>query len=116
MTLVRNRAEPIGHELGKRLAKWCDDAEPKARLRMPELPPRCQSCAFREGPHVQNGSVTTTMDALKCIMEGIEFHCHQPDRKGHLCSGWSMFMLAEDKLKFRDMPWPFSDEIPASDS
>lgn len=110
MTLVRNCATPEGHELGKLLAKWCDASEPKARLRMPWLQPRCQSCAFRDGQHVQNGSVTTTMDALKCVMEGREFHCHQPDRTGQICSGWAMFMLSKDTPDFRDMPWPFSDD------
>lgn len=110
MALVRNRATPEGHQLGKILAKWCDDAEPKARLRMPDLPPRCQSCAFRDGPHVANGSVATTMDALKCVMEGNEFLCHQPDRKDEFCSGWAMFMLAKDEPAFVNVPWPFSDD------
>lgn len=92
------------------LARFCDEAEPKARLRMPELPPRCQSCAFREGPHVASGSPETQMDALKCLIEGVEFHCHQPDREEHLCSGWAMMMLTKDELDFGTVPWPFSDE------
>ena len=37
--------------------------------------------------NVANGSPETQMDALKCLMEGVEFYCHQPDRAGHLCSG-----------------------------
>jgi len=115
MAFVRNRATPEGHELGEILAKWCDDAEPNARLKMPELPPRCNSCAFRDGAHVANGSPTTMMDALKCLMEGVEFHCHQPDRQGHLCSGWAMFMLAKDTPDFAEVTWPFSDE-PSSDA
>lgn len=42
---IRNYTTPEGHELGGTLAKWCDDAEPQARLKFPELPPRCNSCA-----------------------------------------------------------------------
>lgn len=107
---IRNHATPEGRELGKMLTKWCDEAEPKARLRIPELPPRCQSCAFREGKHLANGSPYTQMDVLKCLTEGREFHCHQPDREGELCSGWTMMMLAEEKPNFREAPWPWSDE------
>lgn len=44
---VRNRRTPAGAEIGRKMAQWCDDAEPKARLLAPELPPRCASCAFR---------------------------------------------------------------------
>lgn len=94
MTTIRNITTPDGHLLGKKLAQFCDDAEPKARLRLPELPPRCNSCAFRAGPHLANGSPITQMDALKCLMEGVEFRCHQPAREGHICSGWAMMMLA----------------------
>jgi hypothetical protein len=101
----RNRPTPEGQELGEHLARLCDDAEPKARLRMPDLPPRCNSCAFRKGVHLANGSPETQMDALKCIMEGREFHCHEPAREGHLCSGWAMFMLAKDDADFIEAPW-----------
>lgn len=106
----RNRAEPMGRELGAHLARFADEAEPAARLKVPDLPPRCQSCAFRAGSHVQNGSVATTMDALKCWLEGVEFQCHQPDRKGEPCSGWAMLMLARGEAPHSNAPWPFSDE------
>jgi hypothetical protein len=106
MSPIRNCVSLEGRELGAKLAKWCDDAEPKARLRMPELPPRCASCAYREGSHLANGSPATQMDALKCAMEGIEFYCHDVHREGHLCSGWAMFMLALDKPEdLKQMPW-----------
>ena len=111
--MIRNRTSPEGHQLGKTLAKWCDDAEPKARLRMPELPPRCNSCAFREGKHLANGSPATQLDALKCVMEGREFHCHEPAREGHVCSGWSMFMLAKDSPDFVEAPWPMIGGVEA---
>ena len=103
---IRNYTTPEGHELGRHLARICDDAEPAARLRMPELPPRCQSCAFRAGNHLASGSPATQMDALKCVLEGHEFYCHQPDREGHLCSGWAMMMLAKDGPDFVEVPWP----------
>lgn len=113
MGKVRNRPTPEGRELGAMLAKFCDDAEPEARLKVPELPPRCQSCAFRNGPHVANGSPATQMDALKCVLEGVEFMCHQPDREGQCCSGWAMMVLAKGEPGFVNIEWPFSDEIAA---
>lgn len=104
---IRNTRSPEGATLWQIMAKWCDDAEPKARLRMPELPPRCNSCALRAGIHIANQSPATQMDVLKCIIEGVEFHCHEPAREGHLCSGWSMFMLAKDDAEFGAVPWDF---------
>lgn len=109
---VRNRATPEGRQLGERLAKWADDAEPAARLRLPDLPPRCNSCAFRAGAHTANGSPSTQMDALKCVMEGVQFNCHEPHREDSPCSGWAMLMLAKDGPDFVTAPWPFSDEAP----
>jgi len=110
--MIRNHRTPEGEALGEQIARLCDGAEPKARLRMPELQPRCASCAFRRGPHVANGSPATLMDALKCVMEGHEFQCHQPDRKGEPCSGWAMFLLARDESDASVVaPWPFSDEV-----
>lgn len=99
--------------MGAHMARFCDEAEPKARLRMPELPPRCNSCAFRQGEHTANGSPQTQMDALKCVIEGREFLCHEPAREGHLCSGWAMMMLAKDSADFAEVSWPFSDEVKA---
>ena len=107
---VRNRATPEGQALGREMARLCDTAEPDARLKMPELPPRCASCAFRQGPHTANGSPETLMDAVKCLMEGKEFQCHEPARKDQVCSGWAIFMLAKDEADFVQVPWGFSDD------
>ena len=104
---IRNFTSPEGHIVGKKLAAWCDDAEPAARLKVPDLPPRCSSCAFRAGNHLANGSPATQMDALKCVMEGIEFQCHDVHREGAICSGWAMMMLAKDQPDFAKVPWDF---------
>jgi hypothetical protein len=110
--LVRSRTTPEGCELGANLARLCDEAEPAARLIVPALPPRCQSCAFRAGRHLANGSPETQMDALKCVVEGIEFCCHQPDREGEPCSGWAMMMLARNPDdEFGKAPWPFTGGV-----
>lgn len=108
---VRNVATDEGRILGAKLAQFCDEAEPAARLKCPELPPRCSSCAFRRGNHIPNGSPSTQMDALKCVIEGVEFGCHQPDRAGEPCSGWAMMMLSKDAPDFNKVLWPFSDEV-----
>lgn len=106
--MIRNVRTDSGAAIGEVMARWCDEAEPKARLRMPELPPRCNSCAFRHDRHLANGSPATQMDALKCVMEGIEFECHEPGREGALCSGWAMFMLAANGPEdFQKVPWEF---------
>lgn len=110
MAARRNYRTPEGAELGRTLAKWCDDAEPKARLRMPELPPRCNSCACCAGSHLANASPFTQMDFLKCLMEGREFYCHEPARKDQLCSGWAMFMLAKNEPDFIEVACPFSTQ------
>ncbi len=104
----KNIASPDGTNMGKMIAKFCDDAEPAARLKMPELPPRCSSCAFRVGTHLPNNSPGTQMDALKCTMEGVPFYCHQKERKGCLCSGWSIMMLSTDEPNFVKADWEFT--------
>ena len=104
----RNLRTEAAAELGRGMARFCDDAEPAARLKLPELPPRCNSCAFRAGEHLANGSLYTQMDALKCVLEGVEFFCHEPARAGALCSGWAMMMLSKDSADFKGTPWNFS--------
>ncbi len=106
----RNHRTAEGAELGHHLARFCDAAEPKVRLRLPELPPRCNSCAFRAGRHLASGSPYTQMDALKCVIEGVEFFCHEPEREGALCSGWAMIMLAKSEPDFGEVSWDFSGE------
>lgn len=107
---VRNKATEEGRQLGAKMAQFCDESEPAARLKVPELPPRCNSCACRKGDHAANGSPETQMDFLKCIMEGVPFYCHEPAREGQLCSGWAMLMLAKEDDKFIRLPWDFSTD------
>ena len=107
---MRNKATADGRALGEQMARLCDEAEPKARLKVPEIQPRCASCAFRSGPHTANGSPTTQMDALKCLVEGVEFQCHEPHRKGMLCSGLAILILAQSaESPFGKVPWKFSN-------
>jgi hypothetical protein len=104
--MIRNYRSPEGEELGEHLARLCDQAEPEARLKVPELLPRCSSCALRAGRHIANGSPGTLLDVLKCVMERVPFYCHEPAREGELCSGWTMLMLTA-KGESVKVPWPF---------
>ena len=106
---IRNFKSAEGRELGIIMAGFVDSAEPLARLKFPELPPRCNSCAGRAGNHLASQSVATQMDFVKCIMEGKEFQCHEPARLGQTCSAWAMLVLAEGEVFFSAVPWNFSD-------
>jgi len=105
--MIKNYRTEDGYALGREMARLCDEAEPKARLRFPELLSRCNSCAFRAGRHLASGSPATQMDAAKCVLEGKEFYCHEPARDGVLCMGWAMLMLAKDQPDFVTAPWNF---------
>ncbi len=111
--MIRNRATPAGAALGRELARLVDEAEPRARLIEPAIPPRCASCVFRAGAHTANGSEATLGDALKCVLENVEFRCHEPDRAGQPCSGWAMLRLAHPSAP-GSVPWPFSNETQAA--
>ena len=79
---------------------------------------RCKSCAFRIGT-VPNGCIQTQLDALKCVVEGVPFCCHQEDRRGHPCHGWYAARVAvqrAEKAQGRALavtcPWEFSPPDP----
>lgn len=93
--LRRNVTTDEGRFRGAKFAGWCDDAEPKARLVAPDLPPRCDSCAARKGQHLANGSPDTQMLFIDCVMRGEPFYCHDHRRPDQICSGWAMFFLAD---------------------
>ena len=69
--MIRNFRTPTGAELGRELARLADNAEPAARLKVPQLPPRCASCALRAGRHLANQSPATQLDVVKCLLEKI---------------------------------------------
>jgi len=103
MAKIENKPTREGFELGFMLARFVDKA--------PQITERCFTCAFRQGTDA-NGSPTTTMDALKCVMEGVPFYCHEVadrDNPSRLCAGY-IALRAESPTKL-GMPWSFSDEL-----
>jgi hypothetical protein len=81
----------VRYEIGDVLARAADEGEARARLRAPEMPPRCTACAFLKGTPANN-TLETVVDALGCTIEGVPFMCHQhfddAGRPVDLCSGW----------------------------
>lgn len=101
--LIPNRPSAEGRILGEQLALLTDKAEPRVRAQFPNHKERCRSCAFTAGT-VPNACLPTVMDALKCVVDGTPFHCHQQfDDSGtptDLCAGWAMASDAcDDKLR-----------------
>lgn len=103
---VINDVTAEGLEHGYHLSRFADKEErdngPLANGRE-----RCITCAFRMGTY-PSGSPTTTMDALKCVMEGVTFNCHEDTRQ--VCAGYALLRRASPESK-TVMPWPFSDEM-----
>ena len=101
--LTPNRPSPEGRAIGEQLARLTDKAEPIVRAQFPNHTPRCKSCAFTAGTF-PNGCLPTVMDALKCVVDGTPFHCHQEfDDKGvptDLCAGWAIAtQVVDDRLR-----------------
>ncbi len=94
--MIPNRPTPEGRELGKHMARLCDQELAGKR------DGRCDTCAFRSGDHVANGSPETLMDALKCSLEGTPFWCHEHDRP---CAGWQA--MRTHKGEQLQAPWDF---------
>lgn len=96
-----NEATAEGRALGREMARLCD-------IELTGRPDnRCQTCAFRAGDHVANGSPETLMSALKCVMERTPFWCHESDKP---CAGWLTMRFSEDKVIAA--PW---DHVPGGD-
>lgn len=114
-TKNRNRVSAEGMQMGENVVRLFEPAI-AALAAQGEPDERCPSCAFRAGT-VPNGCVQTQMDALKCIVEGVPFLCHQHDRKGMPCHGWFAAQVALREAEKRkgvpfpttECPWPFSD-------
>jgi hypothetical protein len=112
-TKDHSRVTPEGKALGFNLVRI---TEPTIAALVNEGEPdeRCKSCAFRLGT-VPNGCIQTQGDALKCVVEGVPFMCHQHDRKGWTCHGWYAARVAiqrADKARGTTLavtcPWEFS--------
>jgi hypothetical protein len=105
MGLIRNKPEAAGYSLGEHLDRFFahqitpDSAEDR----------RCATCAFRKGTYA-NGCVPTVMDALKCTMEKVPFHCHERGREGCLCFGYETLTKDSDRVVLTRPDWKFSDE------
>lgn len=105
-TKVINEATAEGFELGYHLARFVDAEEAKGKLAHGRE--RCHNCAFRQGSY-PNGSPQTTMDALKCAIQGDVFLCHEDMQP---CAGWALLRRGtEDKDRKVELLWPFSDEV-----
>jgi len=115
MARVPNRPTLEGMALGKELARLTDATEVETLQRFPKHMRRCQSCAFRAGT-IPNGCPETVMDALKCVLEGMPFYCHQEMIDGapaNLCAGWAMMQHSQHRNPLRQaikVPWKFSTE------
>lgn len=94
MTVRENAVTAEGRELGAQLARLCD-SEAKRTGR----DGRCDTCAFRAGDHLANGSPETLMTAFKCAAERTPFWCHEHDRP---CAGWLLMRFNAPV----EMPWP----------
>jgi hypothetical protein len=105
MGKVINDVTSEGLEMGYHLSRWAEAEEQKGPL--PGNRERCNTCAFRCGTYA-SGSPTTTMDALKCVMEGVPFLCHD-DHK--LCAGYALLRRSGEKARKTEVNWPFSDEV-----
>lgn len=113
------RVTPEGRALGEQMARLTDKAIATLAAEG-EADDRCKSCAFRAGT-VPNGCPQTQMDALKCVVEGVPFLCHQADRKESACHGWYAARIALKRAEkhrgtpppFASCPWEFSppDEV-----
>jgi hypothetical protein len=100
---IENKTTYQGYWLGAMLARFVDN--------VPQLSERCFTCAFRQGTDA-NGSPITTMDAMKCVMEGVPFYCHEtetPQNPKRLCAGYLNLRSASPGK--RAMLWEFSDEL-----
>lgn len=115
-----HRVSPEGRAIGEQQARMADGSI--ARLVAEGEPDeRCKSCAFVRGT-VPNGCLQTQMDALKAVVEGVPFLCHQADRKGWPCHGWYAARVALRRAEEARghaltvaCPWEFSPPDEAAD-
>jgi hypothetical protein len=105
---IPNRPSALGSQLGENHARFADQEEAKFAAALGFIPVRCKSCAFRAGT-VPNGSSTTQMDALKCVMEKLPFYCHEGEHgEESICAGY--ILMTADRTNKIECPWPYSDD------
>jgi hypothetical protein len=111
--LIPNRPTPQGIEAGRHVARlWrasMRNALIKAPLALAAVPDRCKTCAFREGT-IPNGCEETILDAIKCVIEGVPFMCHETKADGKprgFCSGWLVTQRANQERGVA--PWEWTD-------
>lgn len=98
------RVSPEGKDAGRWIAHFVYPAIVKLELDG-EPDERCKTCAFRQGT-VPNGCIQTQADAMKAMLEGVPFLCHQ--NLGQTCHGW---YAGRVRLKGRTVAlpeWEFS--------
>lgn len=106
MALIPNRPTPEGRAIGEHLARWADAADSEQRKQFPKMAERCVTCAFRKGT-IPNGCPETVMDALKCVIEGVDFMCHHsPKDDREPCMGW--LLLVSQSKGYGKAPWDFA--------
>lgn len=102
------RITPQSIELGQLVGRMSEKAVAKLAAEG-EPDERCKTCAFREGTH-PNQCADTLMDALKCLVEGEPFYCHDTKRVGWPCHGWFAAAVATKGMPPVKAPWPFSHD------
>ena len=102
----KNKPCEVGEQLGSLIATYYEDAE--------KFGDPCKTCAFRRGTF-SNRCLTTTADALKCVVDCDPFLCHQD--KGMPCKGWvaAAERALSDKSKPASATWLYTDELKDSD-
>lgn len=113
-TRDHSRVTPQGKALGAQMVRITEPTIASLAAEG-EADERCKSCAFRLGT-VPNGCPQTQADALKCVIEGVPFNCHQADRAGQSCHGWFAARVALRRaeqargtpMPVVSCPWEFS--------
>jgi hypothetical protein len=85
------------------IARLAEDGQPDTR---------CVECAFRVGTR-RNRSQATQLDALKCVLEGLQFLCHMQVESP--CHGWVAARVAARGWSIR-VPWGWSQACPGAPS